>query len=71
MARHRIPARLRQVLDDCGEPWEIVNGARHSHIRVAGRLVGTLPRHAGGQESLGDRQWKNLVAQVRRAVKTP
>jgi hypothetical protein len=51
------------ALEETGLPWEITNGGRHAHIRVAGRLAGILPRGSG---SVDQRAVKNCIAQIRR-----
>lgn len=51
------------ALEQTGLPWELVNGSRHTHIRVAGRLAGILPRGSG---SVDQRAVKNCITQIRR-----
>ncbi len=68
--RPKINAEVKCELDKTGLPYEIEQGKRHLKIKVAGRLVGILPRD--GKTSGGDqRSMKNLVSQIRRARSNP
>jgi hypothetical protein len=66
----RLPAHITDYLDSTGLPWEATKGARHIHVRIAGRLVSVLPY---GKKTRNDdpkgRQYRNTMATIRRIVR--
>ena len=52
----KINRKIIGVLDSAGFPYKIVDGGKHNHIRVCGKLVGILPKGSG---TVGDRAVKN------------
>lgn len=63
----RLPPDIVQELDATGRPWDFKLGAKHWKITVGGKLVGILPRNLKLAET--GRAKKNVIAQIRRAVK--
>lgn len=60
---------LRIIEDDLaatGLPYSLEQGGRHLKIKLAGRLVGVMPRD-GGHDN--DRAAKNVRASIRRAAR--
>jgi hypothetical protein len=60
---------VMELLKTSGAPWEIRQGKRHKKIIVNGRLVGILPNAGGSHSYGGSRAHKNMLSQVRRAIK--
>lgn len=63
----RPPAALRAVFDETGLPYEIELGGRHAKIKLAGRLVGILPKGSGNE--MHSRSLLNTISQVRRMAR--
>lgn len=59
----KLDSKVRQLLDESGLPWEIVNGAKHYKLMVQGRMAAILP-HGGNSY-----KWDMVRAAVRRAVR--
>jgi hypothetical protein len=59
-----VPDRVRRALDETGLPWEIENGGIHRKIRLAGYLVGILPKGKANNDAR--RTELNIVSQIRR-----
>ena len=58
--------RLYDELEACGLPWTVEPGGRHYHIRLAGRLVQTLPlSFSTGAGSAGNNMLSNVRRQIR------
>jgi len=64
----RIAPEIREALESCGKPYDLVRGTRHIKIKVDGRLAGILP-HDGLGNSADYRKMKNIIAQVRRTAR--
>jgi len=63
----RLPRAITEALDDTGLPWSVENGGRHAKLKLAGRLVGILPRTAPSESDR--RPTLNIVSQIRRMVR--
>ena len=63
----RLPTDLRKTLEAGGVPWRVVNGGRHLHLIVGGRLTGVLPKNRRFESS--QRSGRNMLAQVRRLLR--
>ncbi len=63
----KLPAKVREALEETGLPWEVVNGARHYKVKLAGKLVGVYPH--GKVKETEKRSLLNTVSQVRRAAR--
>jgi hypothetical protein len=57
---------LKEALEELDLPYEIVEGTKHHHLRISGRLVCVLPK---GKGSADKRQMLNVRARIRRAAK--
>lgn len=57
---------IKKALEETGLPWDISPGRRHLHVRLAGKLVGIMPRGSGNESG---RAVLNLRSQIRRAAK--
>jgi hypothetical protein len=62
----KLPNELREALDNTGLPWELELGGKHYKVKLAGRLVGVLPR--GKFNGSHKRTLLNTVSQIRRAA---
>lgn len=62
----KVPDRVQKALDETGLPYELENGGIHMKIRLAGRMVGILPKGNPGGDSR--RTELNIVSQIRRAA---
>ena len=67
MSGPRIPADVADALDVTGLPWEVVTGSKHYHVRLAGYLVGVLPK--GNTRDRHQRSTKNLIANIRNTTR--
>jgi len=56
---------LKDALEQTGLTWDVVEGKRHHHIRLEGKLVGILPK---GSHHNNRRATLNLRSQIRRAA---
>lgn len=65
MSRVNLWAPIRSELEDSGLPWRIENGRKHFKLIVAGQRVACWSRGTGEKSN---RQLKNRLAQVRRAL---
>lgn len=61
------PSALKAALDETGLPYEIERGGRHAKIKLAGRLVGILPKGSGNEAH--SRSLMNTISQVRRMAR--
>lgn len=66
MARPRHVDYLRSLLAAAGVPYSVEATARCTKIRIAGRLVQTVPRALGTTSHRAD---ANSIANVRRAIR--
>jgi hypothetical protein len=62
----RLPAPMRDVLDNSGLPWRVEDGGKHYKIFINSRLCAIFPK--GGQVSVG-RSLQNSLAQLRRRIR--
>ena len=62
--KHRLPHELMTILRSSMLSYEIIEGGKHTHIRIAGKLAGIYTR---GTDS--GRSYQNLRAQLRRAIR--
>lgn len=60
---------IEELLNSSGVPWHVKEGRRHLHVVVAGRLVGVLPKGHQSQWDTNGRGHRNVVAQIRRAIR--
>lgn len=58
--------RVEDELNRTGLHWSIEKGKRHHHIRLAGHLVGILPRGCGSDSGYA---LKNVIAQIKRTAR--
>jgi hypothetical protein len=65
----RLPAHITDLLDSTGLPWEATPGARHIHVRIAGRLAVVVPYGKTRRSDAKARQYKNSMATIRRVVR--
>ena len=67
----RLPDDLREMLESSRLPWQIVIGKRHYKLLIRDRLVAILPKSSrpSSGAGIGIRAHKNLLANVRRAIK--
>jgi hypothetical protein len=42
--KNLVPQLVRDELESCGLPWDVVNGGKHFQLRLNGQLVGILPK---------------------------
>jgi hypothetical protein len=63
-----LPDRVRDALDETRLPWELELGSKHWKIKLAGKLVGIVPKSKKMHDA-SDRPIKNTIAQIRRAAK--
>jgi hypothetical protein len=63
----KIPDGVREALEETRLPWGLETGGKHYKVKLAGRLVGVLPK--GKHTSTYKRSILNTIAQVRRAAK--
>ncbi len=61
----KLDPKLREILDACGVSWVLEPGSKHSKLRIAGRLVLTVPQRSRETGSAA----KNALAAVRRHLK--
>lgn len=61
----KMDPALREVLDECGVRWTLENGGKHYKLRIAGRLVLTVPQKSRDTGSAA----KNALAAVRRHLR--
>ena len=64
----RLPPRLINALEATGLPWETVIGGSHTHIRLAGKLAGILPKNLKGKE-LNLPALQKTIAQIKRVAR--
>lgn len=60
-----VPSVIEDALVATGLPWSLEPGKKHIHIRLAGRLVGILPKGRKKGDFLSNRANLNIVSQVR------
>lgn len=64
----KIPREIEVALEGAGLPWELVDGKKHTQVRLSGRFVGILPKN--GKFVGNDRRATlNIAAQIKRAAK--
>lgn len=63
----RLPAKVREALEETGLPWEVELGSRHHKIKVSGRLAGILPK--GKLNDSHSRSLLNTVSQIRNVAR--
>jgi hypothetical protein len=63
----RMPDGVREALEETRLPWELETGGKHYKVKLAGRLVGVLPK--GKYTSAHKRSVLNTITQIRRAAK--
>jgi hypothetical protein len=63
----KMPDDVREALGETRLPWELETGGKHYKVKLAGRLVGVLPK--GKYTSTRKRTVLNTIAQIRRAAK--
>lgn len=62
----RFPGFVEAELDATGLPWGMVPGKKHWKVTIGGRLAFVVSR---GGSTKNRRQWKNAVAEIRRAAR--
>lgn len=67
MSRVRIPPNVADALQATGLPWTIETGSKHYHVRLAGYLVGVLPK--GNTRDRHQRSTKNLISNIRNTTR--
>lgn len=63
----KLPAKVREALEETGLPWGVEAGSRHFKIKVSGRLAGILPK--GRPNSSHSRSLLNTVSQIRNVAR--
>lgn len=63
----RLPRLLREAFDETGLPWTLERGAKHHHLRLAGRLVSVLPQGTGWDKD--PRAVRNSARDIRAAAR--
>lgn len=64
----RLPTNLQRMLQDSGLPWRIDNAKRHYKLIVGIKFATILPK-SGRLDGFHGRADKNVVANVRRAIR--
>ena len=65
----RLSSDIEAVLQESGLPWRIEKGARHHKVIVGTQFAGILPRGNTGYSNKAGRAHKNIIAQIRRAIR--
>lgn len=65
--RLKLDPKIKRLLNDAGLPWEIDLTTKHYQLRIAGRLVVTLPQN---YSSGPKRTQMNAVCAVRRFLRS-
>lgn len=60
---------IADMLSPTGLEYAFEPGGHHIKIKIRGRLVGIMPRAGNRRRANGERAMKNVVAQVRRAIR--
>ncbi|HEV8503653.1 MAG TPA: hypothetical protein VGR63_18930 [Casimicrobiaceae bacterium] len=64
-----LPPDLRRLLDGCGLPWRIEEGARHRKVIVDGRFISILPKSNSNLRNGTWRTHRNSMAHIRRGIR--
>ncbi len=64
----RIPKIIKDELDKCPFPWEIVNGKKHQRVFIAGKFVAVFAQNATKDDTAG-RGGLAARASIRRAIR--
>jgi len=64
-----LPNNVRELLEKSGQPWEIVNGAKHYKLIVGGRMATVLPHSPVYAKSNGGGRWRQVLSSIKRTIR--